>query len=305
MKFIKREPNQTRVVAVLSVLAGAINFVGASVDAEGSSATSSQPDKSRYNLFHPTPREFMREMSTDRPDKTESPYTIDAGHFQIEMDVLSYSFDRYNSDVNNTRVETVSIAPINLKAGLRNNVDFQLILEPYTSVRTHDRSAGTIRNQRGFGDIVARIKWNLWGNDGCPTAFAVMPFVKPPTNQDELGNDSVEGGLILPLAVELACEWAMGLMTEFDFNRDSSGGGFHTEFINSITFSHDIVGKLGGYVEFFSLVSTESGAAWIGTVDAGLTYALMDDIQLDAGVNIGVTRAADDINPIFGISMRF
>ena len=66
-----------------------------------------------------------------------------------------------------------------------------------------------------------------------------------------------------------------------------------------------IVGKLGGYVEFFSLVSAERGADWIGTVDAGLTYALTDDIQLDAGVNVGVTRAADDINLFFGISMRF
>lgn len=302
---MKLESNRMRMIVFLTVLTGTLNFAGASSDEDRSSSKSSQPDKSRYNLFNPTPRELMREMSTDRPDKTESPYTVDAGHFQIEMDVLSYSFDRYNSDFNDTRIETVSIAPINLKAGLCNNVDFQLTLEPYTSVHTHDRSAGTVRNQRGFGDIVTRLKMNLWGNDGGATALAVMPFLKLPTNQDELGNNSVEGGLILPLAVELPCKWSMGLMTEFDFNRDSSGSGFHTEFINSITFSHDIIGKLVGYMEFFSLVSTERDAHWVGTVDAGLTYALTDDIQLDAGVNFGVTRAADDINLFFGISLRF
>ena len=43
-------------------------------------------DKSIYTLFHPTPREWMREMSTDRPDQTESPNTVDAGHFQVELD---------------------------------------------------------------------------------------------------------------------------------------------------------------------------------------------------------------------------
>jgi hypothetical protein len=43
----------------------------------------------------------------------------------------------------------------------------------------------------------------------------------------------------------------------------------------------------------------------IGTVDAGFTYALTEDIQLDAGVNIGVTRAADDWNPFLGLSWRF
>ena len=44
------------------------------------------PDKSGYNLFNPTPDEYMREMSPDRPDKTDSPFTVDAGHFQLEMD---------------------------------------------------------------------------------------------------------------------------------------------------------------------------------------------------------------------------
>lgn len=40
------------------------------------------PDKSGYHLFNPTPTALMREMSTDRPDQTESAYTADAGHFQ-------------------------------------------------------------------------------------------------------------------------------------------------------------------------------------------------------------------------------
>jgi hypothetical protein len=41
-------------------------------------------DKSGYHLFRPTPRELMRELSTDRPDQTESAYTVDAGHVQLE-----------------------------------------------------------------------------------------------------------------------------------------------------------------------------------------------------------------------------
>src|SRR2546423_6881645 len=54
-------------------------------------------DKSRYTLFNPTPRSLMRELSADRPDITETPYTVDAGHFQLEMDILRYSYDRYSS----------------------------------------------------------------------------------------------------------------------------------------------------------------------------------------------------------------
>lgn len=262
-------------------------------------------DKSLFHLFNPTPRTALREMSTDRPDKTESAYTVDAGHFQIEADVVSYSYDHDKANGADTVVKAWSFAPVNLKVGLNNRIDFQTVIETYSTVDTEDRAAGTKESQSGFGDITTRLKINLWGNDGGKTAFAAMPFVKIPTNQDQLGNNSVEGGIILPLAIELPRGFGLGLMTEFDLIRDGVGSGFHPEFINSITISHDLVGNLGGYAEFFSSVSAESGADWIGTVDLGLTYGLTDDIQLDAGVNIGVTKAAEDFNPFIGISFRF
>jgi len=247
----------------------------------------------------------MREMNTDRPDKTESPFTLDAGHFQVEADILNYGYDRYNPARDDTRVESVSIAPMNLKVGLRNDVDLHLVLETYTSVRTHEVSSGVVRRNHGFGDILVRLKWNAWGNDGGTTALAVMPYVKLPTNQDNLGNHSVEGGVIIPFAADLAAGWSVGLMTQFDLVRDDPGNGRHLEFLNSITFGHDLIGDLAAYAEFFSAVASESGADWIGTVDLGLTYGLTENIQLDTGVNIGITRAAQDINPFLGISWRF
>jgi len=261
-------------------------------------------EKDEYHLFNPTPRNLMREMSTDRPDKTESAYTVDAGHFQFEMDVLSYSYDRDNGLPGDTRIESLSIAPVNLKVGLCNRADFQVVVETYTSVRTHVRDARQVERQRGFGDVTMRLKANMWGNDAGRTALALMPFVKLPTNQDDLGNNSVEGGLIAPLAVDLGGGWGMGLMTEVDWVRGDRGG-HNPEFINTITFGHNIVGNLDGYIEFFSAVSTERDSDWVGTFDTGLTYGLTEDIQLDAGINIGVTRSADDWNPFLGLSWRF
>ena len=264
-------------------------------------------DKSRYSLFKPTPPHLLREMSTDRPDKTESAYTVDAGHFQIEMDLLNYAHDREHSGGATATVDAFAIAPINFKVGLCNQADLQVVVETWNYVQTKVSASGfkSSQHQRGFGDITTRLKYNFWGNDGGKTALAAMPFVKLPTNQDELGNNSVEGGLILPLAVELPKGFGLGMMTEFDFNRDSSGDGYHTDFVNTITVSHDIAGHLGGYVEFFSLVRTEDNSEWVGTADLGLTYGLTDDIQLDGGVNIGVTDAAPDINPFIGVSFRF
>lgn len=262
-------------------------------------------DKSAYTLLNPTPRKFMRELAPDRPDKTESPYTVDAGHFQLEMDVLSYSYDRYTPARDEQRFERVTISPLNLKVGILNNLDFHLGIESYVSTRVHDFATGDVETHRGFGDIVPRLKVNLWGNDGGKTAGGIMPFMKLPTNQDELGNNSVEGGVIFPVAIELPLGFGMGVMTEVDWNRDVNGDGHHAEFVNSITFSRDIIGKLAGYVEFFSSVSTENGSPWVGTFDVGFGYPLSADIQIDTGVNIGLTRNAEDVSPFLGLTWRF
>ena len=92
--------------------------------------------------------------------------------------------------------------------------------------------------------------------------------------------------------------WAVG------FRRDAAGSDYHAAFLNSITLGHDLTKKLAGYIEFFSEVSTERGSAWVGTVDVGLTYALSPDLQLDAGVNLGVTDSAEDVNPFLGLTWR-
>src|SRR5688500_5011937 len=68
-------------------------------------------EKSHYTLFDPTPRELMREFSTDRPDVTESPYTVDAGHFQVEMSLVEYTLD----DDGGAELDEFVVAPANLK----------------------------------------------------------------------------------------------------------------------------------------------------------------------------------------------
>ena len=164
----------------------------------------------------------MREFSADRPDKTESAYTVDAGHFQVEMDLVSYTYDRDQSGGGDTRTEAWAIAPVNLKVGLFNDLDVQLVLETYNRIRTEDRVAGTTQHQSGFGDATLRWKKNFWGNDGGKTAFAMMPFVKFPANQDNLGNHAVEGGLIFPFSMGLPRGWNLGVMTEVDFLRNDA-----------------------------------------------------------------------------------
>ena len=59
------------------------------------------------------------------------------------------------------------------------------------------------------------------------------------------------------------------------------------------------------YVEFFSAVSTQRNADWEGTFDLGLIYKATKNLQFNAGVNIGMTRAADDWAAFAGMTWRY
>jgi hypothetical protein len=264
-------------------------------------AADESQDKSRYNLFHPTPDNLLREMTTDRPDKTESPMTVDAGHFQIEMDFATFTQDQMNG----VSAKTWNIAPFNLRVGLLNDVDLSLVFESYLHEDTEDKTAKKMSNLSDVGNFITRLKVNLWGNDGGRTALAFFPFMKFPTGTGELNNNSIEGGAIFPFSMTLPAKFELGMETGVVVSRNESNANYHEEFVNSITFSREIAGKLSGYCEFFSIVNTERDSSWIGTADFGLTYALTKNVQLDCGCNIGVTDAADDINAFSGLSVRF
>jgi hypothetical protein len=258
------------------------------------------PDKSGCDLFHPVPDGSLRELSPDRPDKTESPYTVDAGHFMLEMDFANFTYDKTGG----TTMKAWNVGDFNFKAGLLDNMDIQFLYDNYLDVRTEDGS-GKSTTQSGFGDFTTRLKINLWGDDSGTTAFALLPYVTFPTSTDGLGDRAVEGGMILPLAVKLPGDFDLGLETAVSCLGNDNSSGYYADFINSITLDHPIICKLSGYLEFFSDISTESHSSWVGTVDAGLEFLVTKNVQLDCGCNFGVTSAASDYNPFSGISVRF
>ncbi len=254
-------------------------------------AQTTHADKSQYTLVNPTPREQWRPMSADRPDFTESPYTVDAGAIQIELSFVNYAQDSGD--------QAWSFAPVNLKIGLLNDVDLQLVLNPYTHAQSEDE------DHDGFGDLQFRLKINLWGNDGGSTAFAVMPFIKLPTASDALGNDRVEGGLIFPFATETTERIGLGLMFETDFVYDDEDDGYDLDLIATGVLGFDLTDDHGLYLEGIGISSTDSGTDFRGILGVGTTYSITDDLVLDAGVNLGLTGEVNDVNLFAGMTVRF
>jgi hypothetical protein len=295
--------NPLILVAALAAAAAAstllIPFCGAARADVPSLRIADAEDKRAFTLFNPTPPALMREMSTDRPDTTESPYTVDAGHFQVELSCADYA---YNGD-RGVRTEIIGVLPSNVKAGLLNNVDVQFVFTPYERVETE--SGGATTTAEGFSDDTQiRLKINLWGNDEGDTAFALMPFVKFPTGSDGLTNDRVEGGLIVPLAIALPREFSLGLMAEVDFVYNEASGEYGVDFVHTATISHQLIGNLDGFVEYVGIAPRDTGGTYQAIGSGGVTYALTDNWILDCGGTVGLSDGADDFTVFAGTSFR-
>jgi hypothetical protein len=259
----------------------------------------SAAEKDQYNLFNRTPANLMRELQTDRPSKTEDPHTVDAGHLQLESELVGYVYDDTDA-----RTDAWSFMLTNLRLGLLNNTELSVIVEPFKWERS--KSDGDEEKHEGFGTTTIRIKQNIWGNEGdAKTALALMPYLSLPTSQDELGIDQVEGGLIIPFEWEITDKTTLGLMTEANYLEDTGGDGYHFDSVLSAVVTQKLTDKFSIYGELYGEINWEEASDIIATFDTGFTYQLTDNIQLDAGVNLGLTDSAEDVNPFVGISMRF
>lgn len=251
-----------------------------------------------YHLFDPRPDSQMRELSTDRPDTTESPYTVDAGHYQAELELISWG-----QDDDGTTETTTTTGSANLKAGLSDNVDIQLVIEP--KARIKETSAGSSLTMSGRGDTQIRLKYNLWGNDGGDTAAAIMPFVEFDTHSKRIAPaGKTEGGVIIPIGFSLPGGWSSAAMIEFDFVRNAANDGYSTDLLQSITFAHDITDNSGGFIELVNITPRERGSEGESYFNGGLTFAVGKDMQLDTGFNAGLNEASEDLRLFLGLSIR-
>ncbi len=273
-------------------------FTGVICAAETGSTSPSQDKNNEYSITNPKPKEQMRAMSTDRPALTDKPYTVDAGHYQVEVEAFSLTRDSSG----NRTAKTLS-TEINFKMGLCNRSDVQFVLEPYRSVEI--TGGGTNFDESGIGDLDIRYKYNIWGNDGGESAAAIMPFITLPIHSDQLdANREVTGGIIFPFSAKIEKEWTLGVMLEIDVVRNVADDGYVAQFIQSLSVGHQIIGNLDGYVEIFNLASADDRASGKAFFGAGAMFAFGPDIMFDAGLNIGLTEAAEDIRAMAGISVR-
>jgi hypothetical protein len=251
-----------------------------------------------YNLFHPVPKDKMREMETDRPDVTESPFTIDAGHIQYETDLIR--LEREKGELIDQH--TVLLNQANLKIGLTRTTALQFGFQNFGWQKEKDLQTGESTTGHGIGDINIRVKQNLIGNDGGNFVLAILPYLKFPTAK--YTNDSkYEGGIIVPMQLQLAGDWKLGGQVEADRLKDTEAEGMHTELLQSLTISHELFRHLEGIAETYYRYDLKEHH-WANFLNAAAQVEISKNFKVDAGLNYGLQHDAEK-NYFIGTAFRF
>lgn len=235
-----------------------------------------------------------RPLSTDRPDRTESPFTVPAGWLQIEADLVSHG--EFKQD--DRTVTGTGVASFNLKYGVTRRMDLQFLLSPWA--RLHSQAPGIDETESGTGQAGLRAKFNLSGNDRGDMAAALLPFVSIPTRGDGI-LDAATYGMLLPVAAAVTENHTLSSML----------GAMRVEndewwVIGSVAVGMPVAGAFASFLEVYvARAGFDESALEDVTGDVGLTYAASDNWQLDAGLYYGLTDPTEDWRVFVGASGRF
>jgi hypothetical protein len=246
-------------------------------------------DQKGYHLFKPTPRANMREFSIDRPDVTESPISVDPGHFQFEGDMVKWSKDNHGKSE-----RTINFVNGLYKMGLTHSWDIHIGIELHNLYQ--DEEANTV--DRGYGSTTIRLKHNFWGNDGnTSTALGIIPYVTF-LSGNPLDSD-VAYGVGFPFSYDFSDNMGLGAQAQFDFI-PTSEGNTEMSFFQTVV----VGGKLAGNMDFYfeGLATFPKGTA-LFSVNGGLIYNVTPNVKIDIATNQGINREAPT-RVYLGLSFR-
>ncbi len=264
-------------------------------------ADDAKADKSGYSLFNPTPQDQMRDFSPDRPGKAHGTITMDAGHVQLEADLITAHFDNDNGVKSRGFSAPVPV----LRVGLTDRVELQLSSAFFNE--EWEKVAGEASTSaRGFGDTVITSKISLFGNEGGGQAMVLVPAIKLPTADDDLGNGEVEYAFNAAYSRSLPNDWSMTIDPGFQVVRNDDNTDYYVSYNVAANVSHEVLVKgMTLVLELSAEFADEEGVHTAYTFDPSLQYVICPNVQLDVGAYIGLNKAADDFTPYTGIAMRF
>jgi hypothetical protein len=239
---------------------------------------------------------------------TDDAGTVDVGKVEIELNGSS----PYNKEITagvTTKNNTLD-AEMKITTGLYKNLGIFLAI-PYTisaRVMEYDQLIG---KTDGFGDMTVELKYAFAELAGIN--FAIKPSVIMPTGKYSAGLSEGRwqfGGTLI--ATKEFEDGTYALHANLGYEHHSYRIQDVKETIRSDFWSGSIAGEaklmkdLIAVVDFGLATTADRSTAELSVYAlTGVRYEIIDHLDVNAGVKLGLTRPEDDVTAIYGIVLKF
>jgi len=231
-------------------------------------------------------------LITDRPDQTESPNVVSKGYIQIETGAAYEAFKN-----NNIKIETTTYNTSLVRFGLLNNLELRLgwdFVENKTEI--YNNPISNINS--GFSPLMLGIKISVSKeNNWLPEIGLLGHIYLPFTAGSDYKPDSTGVDFRFAFAHTLSKNSSLSYNIGAAWGNDSP----EASYVYTIAFGQSITSKLGAYAELYGDLPENNKANHLW--DAGLTYLINNNVQLDATVGSSITKG-QDILLSAGVSFR-
>ncbi len=217
---------------------------------------------------------YSQEIVTDRPDQTESSSTVPKNNFQIESGV-SVEIDENDDKVINTAIPSTLF-----RLGVLDWLELRLVSQfEINSTRNLDITSRKL----GISDLELGFKVQCFQKEEVNFEMAFLSHLLIPSGSLEFTNEKV--GVInkLSIAHELGNKFGVGYNLGYDYLGRDKGS-----FTNSLALGYSVTDKLGIYIEPYG--EWENFENYIANFDAGMTYLLKPNLQLDFSFGTGLNH---------------
>ncbi len=232
-------------------------------------------------------------MVTDRPDTTESARVVPVGRFQLESGV--------SWETQEDGVESVAVGEVLLRWSWRERLELRLGLPSW------ERVSGSRTPVQGFGDPEVGVKVELFraGKSGALRGFdgAILLGTTVPTGEELVSSGSWQPVGILLAAWDLGGGRSLGMNAGWERLQDGSERFLRNWF--TAVFGFELGAKTGGFLEIVRSDPEDLAGQKTIVLQAGLTYLLREDLQVDFRVARRATSQGPDLGVGIGFSAHF
>lgn len=237
-------------------------------------------------------------INPDRPNVANSSQVVGNGRVQLE---IGANWDRLRND--DLRVRTLS-TPTLLRIGVSDTTELRLETDGRNIEHDTDPATGTRTTSAGWNDTSIGFKWHFADGEGSQPSLGLLGSVGLPTGSSALRARGLLPQVVLLAEWELPKGWSLGVSPGVGRDLDDNGARYSYGIL-AASLGKKITERAAG---FFEVAAPQIASASHGgnrtQVDAGVSWLVNKNCQVDAMVVHGLNRHTPDLSLAFGLSVR-